>query len=275
MSLTPKNLSMLSLLLLAASCKGGSQPQEVRFNLTRPLGQHSTYSMKYDIKEEDIYEDPANNAVNEEVWNAVIETEVTEQRPDGSWTLLTRFTKVDVRSDGESDEETNRSWTGVTLSTNRDKEGRLLSALEASDELNNDFRQRMILMDPTMMMPASPVKVGASWPIYVTHTIQKGDAPVVQTLRGTGTLKEINAGRAVLDFVFTSEISMASPEADEETEVWIGDCTSTATYDMEKSRFTTNRIEMTIETPGDVFEDSPNLIKIIITSSMQFDLINE
>jgi hypothetical protein len=275
MSLTFRKLTILSLLLLAASCKGGSQPQEVSFNLTRPLGQHSTYSMKYDIKEEDIYEDPADNAVNEEVWNATVETEVTEQRPDGSWALLTRFTKVDVKSDGESDEETNRSWTGVTLSTNRDKEGRLLDALEASDELNNDFRQRMILMDPTMMMPAGPVKVGASWPIYVTHTIQKGDAPVVQTLRGTGTLKEIQAGRAVLDFVFTSEISMASPEADEEAEVWIGDCTSTATYDLEKARFTTNRIEMAIETPGDVLEDNPNLIKIIITSSMQLDLVNE
>ena len=95
MSRTPKRLSLLSLLLLVASCKGGSQPQEVRFNLTRPLGQHSIYSMKYDIREEDIYEDPADNAVNEEVWNAVIETEVTEQRPDGGWRLLTRFTKVE------------------------------------------------------------------------------------------------------------------------------------------------------------------------------------
>ena len=275
MSRTTKKLFIISLLLLAASCKSGSSPQEVRFNLTRPLGQHSTYAMKYDLKEEDVYDDPAGNTVDEEVWNALIETEVTEQRPDGSWTLLTRFTKVDVKSNGESDEETNRSWTGITFKTTRDKEGRLLDAPEASDEFNNDFRQRMILMDPTMMLPADPVKVGASWPIYVTHTIQKGDAPVVQTLRGTGTLKEINAGRAVLDFVFTSEVSVADPEVDEGAEIWMADCTSTATYDLEKARFTTNNIDMTIETPGDVLEDNATLIKIIITSSMKFELVNQ
>jgi hypothetical protein len=275
MSRTQKKLFAFSLLLLVASCKSSPQQQEVRFNFARPLGQHSVYSMKYDIKEEDIYDDPADNAVNSEVWNAVIETDVVEQRPDGSWRLLTRFTKVDVKSDGESDQETNSSWTGITFSTVRDKEGRLVDAPEASDELNNDFKQRMILMDPTMMMPAGPVKVGESWPIYVTHNIQTGDAPVVQTLRGTGTLKEINAGRAVLDFVFTSEISMSSPEADEEAEVWIADCSSTATYDMEKARFTNNKIDMTIETPGEAWADNPNLIKIIITSSMQFDLVDE
>jgi len=275
MSRAIRKLFIFSLLVLVAACKGGPEKQGVRFNLTRPLGQHSAYTMKYDIKQEEIWDDPADNAVNEEVWNALIETEVTEHKPDGSWTLLTRFTKVDVKSAGESDEETNRAWSGLSFSTARDKEGRVLDLPETNDALNNDFKQRMILMDPTMLMPTGPVQVGESWPIFVTHTIQKGDAPVIQTLRGTGTLKQIEAGKATLDFVFTSEIAMTSPEEDEEAEVWIGDCSSTAVYDMEKARFTSNRIDMTIETPGEAWEDNPNLIKIIITSSMQFDLVNE
>ncbi|HJQ71156.1 MAG TPA: hypothetical protein VKA70_19425 [Blastocatellia bacterium] len=279
MSATRKNLFVISLLLLVASCKGDARQQDVSFNLSRPLGQRNAYAMKYDFRHEEVYEDPDTNEVksevNEEVWNAQMETEVTDQGPDGSWTLVTRFTKVDVKSNGESDEETNKAWTGQTFTTRRDKDGRLSGALEAGEELNNDFRQRMVLMDPTMLMPSGPIKAGASWPIYVTHTIQKGEVPVVQTLRGTGTLKEVKDGRAVLDFVFTSEISMASPEASEEAAVWIADCTSTATYDLAKSRFTNNKIDMTIETPGDVLEDNPNLIKVIITSLMQFDLVGE
>lgn len=271
-----QKLLIISLLLAVAGCGGGGpKQQEVTFKLSRPLGQHSTYSMKYDIKQEEIWLDPADNAVNQEVWNAIIETEVIEHKPDGSWTLLSRFTKVDVQSDGESDEETNRAWIGTTFTTTKDKDGRILDVPDTSDALNNDFKQRMTLMDPTMMLPTGPVKIGESWPIDVTHTIQKGDAPVVQTLRGTATLKEMGAGKAVVDFVFTSEISMTSPEADEETEVWVGECSANAIYDLEKSRFTTNRIEMTIETPGEVWEDNPNLTKIIITSSMQFDLVGE
>ena len=272
---TMKRLIIFSLLLSAAACKGGDNPQAVSFKLARPLGQHSAYTMKYNIKEEDIWADPADNSVNEEVWDAVIDTEVTENRSEGGWTLLSRFTKVDVTSDGETDEETNRSWVGITFSTTKDKDGRVLDVPETSDALNNDFKQRMILMDPTMMLPTQPVKVGASWPIDVTHTIQKGDAPVVQTLRGTGTLKEINAGRAIIEFVFTSEISMTSPEADEEAETWVGDCRATAVFDLENARFTTNKIDMNIETPGDAWADNPDLIKIIITSTMQFDLAGQ
>jgi hypothetical protein len=270
-----KKLFIISLLLAVAACGGGSKPQEVTFKLTRPLDQHSTYSMKYDIKQEEIWLDPADNAVNKEVWNALIETEVIEQKPDGSWTLSARFTKVEVQSNGESDEETNRAWVGITFATTKDKDGRIVDVSDTSDELNNDFKQRMTLMDPTMMLPNKPVKIGESWPIDVTHTIQKGEVPVIQTLRGTGTLKEMSAGKAVVDFVFTSEISMTSPEADEEAEVWVGECSASAIFDLEKSRFTTNKIEMTIETPGEVWEDNPNLTKIIITSSMQFDLVGE
>jgi hypothetical protein len=270
-----KRLILYSLLLSVAACKGGDARQEVRFKLARPLGQHSSYTMKYNIKEEDIWADPADNSVNEEVWDALIDTEVTENRPDGSWTLLTRFAKVDVKSDGETDEETNRSWAGITFSITKDKEGRVLDVPESNEALNNDFKPRMILMDPTMMLPTQPVKVGASWPIDVTHTIQKGDAPVIQTLRGTGTLKEVNAGRAVIDFVFTSEISMTSPEADEEAETWVGDCRATVVFDLENARFTSNKIDMNIETPGDAWADNPDLIKIVITSSMQFDLAGQ
>jgi hypothetical protein len=271
-----KRLIIFSLLLSVAACKGLDGQPDISFKLARPLGQLSTYTMKYNIKEEDIWADPSDNSVNEEIWNAVIDTEVTENLPEGSWTLWARFTKVDVKSDGETDEETNKSWTGITFSTTKDKDGRVLNVPETSDTFNNDFKQRMILMDPTMMLPTHPVKVGASWPIDVTHTIQKGDAPVVQTLRGTGTLKEINAaGQAMIDFVFTSEISMTSPEADEEAETWIGDCRSSAVFDLENARFTSNKIDMNIETPGDVWADNPDLIKIIITSSMQFDLAGQ
>ena len=270
-----KKLFMISLLLAVAGCGGGPNAQEVTFKLTRPLGQHSAYSMKYDIKQEEIWLDPADNAVNKEIWNANIETEVTEHKPDGSWTLLTRFTKVEVQSDGETDEETNRAWTGTTFTTTKDKDGRILDVPDTSDALNNDFKQRMTLMDPTMMLPTGPVKIGESWPIDVTHTIEKGDAPVVQTLRGTGTLKEMSAGKAVVDFVFTSEISMTRPEEDEQAEVWVGECSASATFDLEKSRFTKNKIDMTIETPGEVWEDNPNLTKIIITSTMLFELVGE
>jgi hypothetical protein len=269
------SLLIVSLLIAVAACGGGPGKQKVTFKLTRPRGQHANYSMKYDIKQEEIWLDPADNAVNTEAWNALVETEVTEQRPDGSWTLLSRFTKVAVTSDGESDEETNGAWTGITFTTAKDKDGRILDVPETNDAFNNDFKQRMILMDPTMMLPTGPVKVGDSWPIDVTHTIQNGDAPVVQTLRGTGTLKEANAGKAALDFVFTSEITMTGPEADEGAEVWIGDCTASAIFDLEKARFTSNKIDMTIETPGEVWEDNPNLTKIIITSSMQFELVGE
>src|SRR3954465_13658439 len=120
-----KKLIILSLLLSVAACKGGDGRPDVNFKLARPLGQHSVYTMKYNIKEEDIWADPEDNSVNEEVWDALMDTEVTENRPEGSWTLLTRFTKVDVKSDGETDEETNKSWVGITFSTTKDKDGRL------------------------------------------------------------------------------------------------------------------------------------------------------
>ena len=275
MMLTTKRVIILSLLISVAACKPGDSRQEVSFKLTRPLGQHSAYAMKYNIKEEDIWADPADNSVNEEVWDALLDTEVTENRPDGGWTLLTRFTKVDVKSDGESDEETNRAWTGISFSITKDKDGRVLDVPETSDALNNDFKPRMILMDPTMMLPTGQVKVGASWPIDVTHTIQKGDAPVIQTLRGTGTLKEVNAGRATIEFLFTSEISMTSPEADEEADTWVGDCRATAVFDLGTARFTSNNIDMNIETPGEAWGDNPDLIKIIITSSMRFDILGQ
>ena len=159
---TMKRSIIFSLLLAIAACKGGNGQQEISFKLARPLGQHSAYTMKFNIKEEDIWDDQADNSVNEEIWNALIDTEVTENRPDGSWTFSTRFTKVDVKSDGETDEETNKAWTGITFSTTKDKDGRVLDVPETTDALNNDFKQRMILMDPTMMLPTYPVKVGAS-----------------------------------------------------------------------------------------------------------------
>ena len=84
--------------LLTITFSQGSLGQEVSFSRVQALGLKSTYSMKNSVRATSAPEAPET----EIVMNAVFETEVTSAKPDGSSTLATRFSAVELRLNGET-----------------------------------------------------------------------------------------------------------------------------------------------------------------------------
>ena len=104
-----------------------------------------------------------------------------------------------------------------------------------------DLSQLMGQLSPTMQLPSQPVRVGDSWPFEIVTPIASQGMKFNQVLKGTGTLKEVTGGQALIEFDYTIDMAMTDPGESRMTMTGRGKGKATARYEIEKARFAMNR----------------------------------
>jgi hypothetical protein len=274
-----KKILIALLCLLAVSCARSSPDRDgITFNVVQPLGQKSVYAVKNDLVMETAAPEMAGGPDTAEgVLTAVMETEVTARKPDGTWTLSNKFANIEMKIDGETHEETSRRLEGKSFAVMLDKQGNIVGVVGVEALVPGmDFKQMLTQMTPSMMLPQKPIKVGESWPIELSNPAEIAGATANQTLKGTGTLKEVNGPLALMDFVYKVEMSVSGEGAQQAMFSGEGEGKSTVSYDLEKARFTSNTTQMTMRTVGQ-FRSAGAIqeIKNTLKSSLQVDLVNK
>lgn len=274
---TMKRTLLPAICLFALSCAMTPQGQ-VTFKQTQPLGQKSKYTIQNNIRMELVSDHlPGGSQKAEALLNATLETEVTATRDDGRWTVENRFTAIDMAVDGQNVEQAKALLANRPFSVTMDKTGKVLDVSGIDDMLPGmDLKEMMSQMNPTAMLPSKPVSVGESWPIEISSPMDVQGASFLQKLKGTGTLRELNNGQALIAITYTLEMTLTEDDPDSLSMSGTGKGQSILTYDMERARFTSNKTDMTIQSIGR--ERSGNQAEVsrsTLNSSMQVRLAGE
>jgi hypothetical protein len=258
----------VALCLLSIACASG-----VTFNRVQPLGQKSVYKMQNNIKAEtrSLSVDRGSKASDITV-SALLETDVTSSQQDGSWTVSNKFTQVETKVNGESKPDASGLPVDKPFSITMDQDGKVLkvTGLENLDK-GMDIEQVFSQLSPTAMLPNKPIKVGESWPFEITSG---GEGSRTQTIKGVGTLKDLNGDEAVMEFDFIIQVAMAGNQ--QMNLNGTGQGKTTAVYDTDKARFISHKSDVTVETIGNVIMgEKSEAVKNTFTSSTQIDLVNK
>ena len=272
-----KNLSLMAIGLFMFSCTMGSR-EPITFKLDQPLGQKSKYAIKNDIKMELVSEHlPGNSQKMAAALDAILETEVTAGLPDGNWTLENRFTRIEMAVDGESIEEAKRLLENRPFTVTMDKTGKVLDVSGIDKMLPGmDIKQMMSQMNPASMLPSKAVAVGESWPIEISAPVEMQGTSFQQKLKGTGTLKEVNNGLALIDITYDLEMSLTERGDESRSMTGKGKSKSSLMFDMQRARFISNKTDLTMEVTGRERSGSRDEVsRSLLISSMQVDLAGE
>ena len=261
-------LGPIASFLMLLSC--GSM-QEITFKRAQPLGQKSAYKMKNIVRTQPSPESAAMDLT----MDAKIETEVTSAQPNGNWTLSTRIVSIDVEVNGESEPPEQAPLAGKSFSVVMDRDGKVVETAGTEDLVPGmDLTQIATQVNPAAMLPARPVRVGESWAIDTSNDIQMTTGLVHQTITGTGTLRSVNAGKALVDFDLDFVMSMAG--APKMSLSGSGKGKASMTYDLDKARAISNKNDITMEVVAEIRAGSQNHhTKSSISTSAQIDLIDK
>jgi hypothetical protein len=276
--MTAKRIVVFTVCLLALSCKGGQQGDAITFKLAQPTGQKSVYSLRSDMRVDAASVEQDRGSQSSEVaLTGMIETEVTSSQPDGKWTLAMKFTDLDMTVNQENLAEITGDLVGKSFDVTMDKDGKVLAVSGIEEAVPGmDLKQLMSQLSPTMQLPNRPVRVGESWPIEIVTPIDAQGAKLNQVLKGTGTLKEVTDGQALIEFDYTIDTAMTDPGSTQMSMSGKGTGKATTRYDLERARFVTNRTDMNMETSGRVNAGGRSeQVRNSFVSSMQMDLINK
>jgi hypothetical protein len=207
--------------------------------------------------------------------DAKIETEVTSAQPNGNWTLATRIVSIEVKVNGESEPPEQAPLAGKSFSVVMDRDGKVVETAGTEDLVPGmDLTQLASQVNPAAMLPARPVRVGESWPIDVTNDVQMTTGVVHQIMTGTGTIRSVNAGKALLDFDLDFAMSMAA--GPKMSLSGSGKGKASMTYDVDKARAISNKSDITMEVVANIRAESQNhQTKSSISTSVQIDLIEK
>ena len=257
-----------SLLMSLLSC---GAMQEVTFKRAQPLGQKSSYTMKNTVKTL-----PSPESASMDVtMDARIETEVTSVQPDGDWTLATRLVTGEVKINGESQPAGSLPFAGKSFSLVMDRNGNVVKVIGAEDVLPGiDLKQLATQMNPAALLPASVVRVGESWPIETSNDLQMPGGSMHQTIKGTGTLRSVNTGKANVDLDL--EFAMSINGGSGMTASGTGKGKVSMTYDVDKARIISNKSDIAMELAAEIRTGSQSHhTKSSVSTSGQFDLIDK
>ena len=271
-----KILLLLSIGLFTMSCTGSHG--QITFKLAQPMGQKSKYTIKNDIKVELLSAQIAGGSEKmAAALDATLETEVTASLPDGHWTLESRFTTIEIAVDGQSIDQAKRLMENRPFTVTMDKTGKVLDVSGMDNVLPGmDIRQMMSQMNPSNMLPNKSVAIGESWPIDLSIPVEMQGTSFQQKIKGTGTLKEVSGGRAIIDLNYGMEMSLTEPDDDDMVMTGRGKTKSALTFDMEKARFISNKTDMTLEVMGR--ENSgrgEQVSRSLLSSTIQVNLAGE
>jgi hypothetical protein len=245
----------------------------VTFNRVQPLGQKSVYKMQNNMKSDaSSLSIDRGSRTSEVLMSAILETDVTSNQPDGSWTITNKISQVETKVDGKDQPEASRLLSDKPFSFTMDQAGKILKVAGAENLVQGmNIEQMFSQISPSAMLPNKPVNVGDSWPFEIAATDQGGN---VQTMTGVGTLRALNGDEATMDFDFIVQITM---NVDQQMSFsGNGKGKTTAVYDTEKARFISNKSDVTIETTGKVsFGEKSEAIKNSLSTSMQIELVNK
>lgn len=271
-----KKISLLAVCLFALSC-GGYQG-EVTFKIAQPLGQKSVYAITNNLNMEiESPQLPGGSQKAVALLKATLETEVTANQPDGRWTLESRFGSVEMQVDGQTINDAKSLLENRTFSISMGKDGKVLDVSGVENLMPGmDLKQMMGQMNPAMMLPGKPVKVGESWPIEISSPLQVQGAIFQQKLTGTGTLKDVDDGQALIEITYKMEMSLIEAGDEGMNMTGTGTGKSSLAYDLETARFTSNKTETTIESIGrEAGANRPPTSRSVIKSSMEVSLVNK
>jgi Family of unknown function (DUF6263) len=273
--MTAKRLVVLTICLMAASCKGGGDL--ITFKLVQPPGQKSVYSLKSDMKVDAQSLDNDRGTQGSEVsLTGVLETEATGGQTDGRWALTSKFANLDMSVNQQQASDMTADLVGRPFTVTFDKDGKVLEVSGMEDAMPGMLNQMMSQLSPTSHLPNRSVQVGESWPIEMVTPIEAEGAKFDQILKGTGTLKEVTDGQALIEFDYTLEMSTTDPGPSQMTMTGRGSGKATTRYDIEKARFVSNRTDMNLATSGTITMGTrKEQVKNNIVSSMQMDLVNK
>jgi hypothetical protein len=261
---------LASLLVSIISC--GASPQEITFKRAQPMGQKSSYAMKNSVTTRR----SAESAAMDLIMDAKIETEVTSARPDGNWTLATRFASIDLKVNGESQPAEAVPLAGKSFSMMMDRDGKVVEIVGTENLLPGvDFKQIATQMNPAALLPTKPVHAGESWLIDTANDTSMGIGTAHQTIKGTGTLRSVNAGQALVDFDLDFAMSMTGSST--MTLSGSGKGKASMTYDLEKARAITNKSDITMEVAFAEIKAGPRTFdtRTSVSTSVQIDLIDK
>lgn len=212
-------------------------------------------------------------AETELAMDATFETDVTASRPNGDWTLTTKFTAIKMKVNGRSQPGAAPPLAGKSFSVTMDKDGKVIDVLGVDKILPGiDLNQIASQMNPTAMFPSHAVRVGESWPFEITTDIKLEFGVMRQTINGKGTLQSVSGSRAIMDFEMTLASSMSGNES--MTLTGAGKGKGSLTYDIEKARAISNKTDLTMETSGEVrAAGQTQTTRSSVSTSVQLNLI--
>ncbi|MCI0490740.1 MAG: hypothetical protein L0229_29450 [Blastocatellia bacterium] len=272
-----KRVSLPVICLFMLSCGMDSQGP-ITFKLAQPLGQKSKYNIKHDIKLEVVQERvPDGSEKMAAAMDAIFETEVTASLPDGSWTLDGRFARIDMAVDGESIEEAKGLMENRPFVITMDKTGKVLDVSGTNKVLpGTDIKQMVFQIIPLLLLSTKPVAVGESWPIEISLPVEMQGTSFQQKIKGTGTLKEVGNGRAVIDIIYDMEMFRTEQGDESMSMTWTGKSKYAMTFDIEKARVITSKIDSTMEVIGrERSEHGEEVGRSFLSNSMQINLVGE
>jgi hypothetical protein len=255
-----------------------SAPVEVTLKLVQPVGQKSVYSMKNQLRvEAGPISSPQPQSVQLMTMDASFETEATSNEPNGNWTLVNKYNSVNLQINGIPEQSVAETMVGKTFTVTLGKDGKVLD-VKGTEALGPgmDPRQMMTQMNPTMMLPGKPVRTGDTWPFELSLPMDMQGTTINQTIKGTGTLKQIEDGGAMMDFEYSIQMSSNDSGPSQMKLTGNGKGKVSAVYDIEKARFIANKNEMTLQAFGDVnMGERVEKHKSTIMSTVQIELINK
>ena len=105
--------------------------------------------------------------------------------------------------------------------------------------------------------------------------MQLQGATLTQTLKGTGTLKEVVDGQAIIDLDYTVEMAMQDQDHSQVTMSGNGKGKSRIAYDLDRARFTQNKNDLTLVSTGEMSAgEKIHRMKSTMTSSIEVNLVN-
>jgi hypothetical protein len=236
-----------------APVAGSSSGSPVTFNLVQPVGQKSNYASQMTMNMNmDAPGSPQGSMQMTMNMGMDMETEVTAVNPDGTWTVESKLSnvKMDAQANGQPVPIPNQTQAleGRSYTATYDKTGKVVSISGVgSTQAEQQIKQMVEQMSPTEFLPKGPVKVGDTWPINFDMPMSNPGSGQAQSViaRGTGKLVEVTGGQAKLDYDLTIEIGGSQMTGS-------GTGKSSLTYDLDKARMVSNKMNMNFDMSGSV-----------------------
>jgi hypothetical protein len=262
-----------------APTETASQPargEPIAITIIPALNQKVVYSGFSQTTAETINQDPKENEHRKQIGmdegmmepHFQLETQVTEARADGNWKQSHKLTLERLRFQDRDKTFTDEKLEGhenmnYSFAAVYGRDGSLIDLPNEAGSLMWIFGQvNPVLLLPTALLPKQAVRVGESWPIEMSRSVpdEGHTEPWSDRLNGTGVVKEIRDGQAIIEFEYTVDSQrFGKPATTQKVK-------SNVAFDLQKGQFISNHMEIVCETLGWAFSDNETDIKSIFNS---------